>query len=60
MVMVLGPTKNAGVVKREDDAKAETEQRSEEAVQADGSGEAPAPPRDEKPQAREEVTEAQA
>jgi translation initiation factor IF-3 len=43
MVMVLGPTKNAGV-KREDDAQAEDIQRSEEALQGDGSGEAPAPP----------------
>jgi translation initiation factor IF-3 len=59
MVMVLGPTKQAGV-KREDDAQAEAEQRSEEAVQGDGSGEAPAPPRDAEPQPREEVTEAQA
>jgi translation initiation factor IF-3 len=59
MVMVLGPTKQAGV-KREDDAQAETEQRSEEAVQGDGSGEAAAPPRDAEPQPREEVTEAQA
>ena len=33
MVMVLGPTKNAGVAK--DDAKAEETQRSEEAVQGD-------------------------
>ena len=36
MVMVLGPTKNAGVGK--DDAKAEDTQRSEEAVQGDGDG----------------------
>src|SRR5438046_2998985 len=36
MVMLLGPTKNAGVTR--DDAKAEDTQRSEEAVQADGSG----------------------
>jgi translation initiation factor IF-3 len=42
MVMVLGPTKNAGV-KRED-AETEDTQRSEEAVQGDGRGEAPAPP----------------
>ena len=41
MVMVLGPTKNAGVDK--DDAKAEDEERSEEAVQGDGNREAPAP-----------------
>jgi translation initiation factor IF-3 len=43
MVMVLGPTKNAGVAK--DDAKAEDTQRSEEAVQGDRDGKAPAPPR---------------
>src|SRR5438128_2378394 len=40
MVMILGPTKNAGVTR--DDAKDEDIERSEEAVQADGSGE-PAP-----------------
>ena len=55
MVMVLAPTKNAGVTR--DDAKAESTQRSEEAVQADGDGEAPAAPRDEEPQPREEVGE---
>jgi translation initiation factor IF-3 len=43
MVMVLGPTKNAGVAK---DAKTEDKQRSEEAVQADGDGEVDAPSRD--------------
>jgi translation initiation factor IF-3 len=58
MVMVLGPTKNAGV-KRED-AETEDAQRSEEAVQGDGRGEDPAPPRDEEPPAREEVAEAEA
>jgi translation initiation factor IF-3 len=58
MVMLLGPTKNAGVAK--EDAKAEETQRSEEAVQADGVGEAPAPQGDEGPPAREEVREAQA
>ena len=57
MVMVLGPTKNAGV---KHDAKAEDEQLREEAVQGDGSGEAPAPPRDEEPQPREEVGQAKA
>jgi translation initiation factor IF-3 len=57
MVMVLGPTKNAGVKK---DAEAENTQRSEEAVQGDGRGEAPAPPRDEEPPAGEEVPEAEA
>ena len=40
MVMVLGPTKNAGVAKN--DAKAEDTQRSEEAVQGDRDGQDPA------------------
>ena len=57
MVMLLGPTKNAGVNR---DAKAEDAQQREEAVQGDGGGEAPAPPRDEEPQPREEVSEATA
>jgi translation initiation factor IF-3 len=57
MVMVLGPTKNAGVAK---DAKAEETQRGEEALQADRDGEAPAPQGDEEPLPREEVREAQA
>jgi translation initiation factor IF-3 len=57
MVMVLGPTKNAGVKR---DAETEDTQRSEEAIQGDGSGEAPAPPRDEEPPAGEEVVEAEA
>jgi translation initiation factor IF-3 len=55
MVMLLGPTKNAGVKR---DAEGEEIQRGEEAVQADGEREAPAPPRDEEPQPREEVVEA--
>jgi translation initiation factor IF-3 len=55
MVMVLAPTKNAGVTR---DAKDEDIQRSQEAVQGDGDGQAPAPARDEEPQPREEVTEA--
>ena len=53
MVMVLGPTKNAGVKK--DDAKAEDTQRSEETVQGDGHGQAPAPEGAAEPPAREEV-----
>ena len=57
MVMMLGPTKNAGVAK---DAKAEDTQRSEEAVQGDRDGEAPPPQGDEEPLARQEVSEAQA
>jgi translation initiation factor IF-3 len=58
MVMLLGPTKNAGVKKT--DAEDENTQRSEETVQADGGGQAAAPPRDEEPPAPEEVAEAQA
>ena len=57
MVMLLGPTKNAGVAK---DAEAEETQRSEEAVQGDRDGEAPAPQGDEEPLPRQEVREAQA
>jgi translation initiation factor IF-3 len=57
MVMLLGPTKNAGVTR---DAKAEDTQRDEEAVQGDSDGEAAAPPRDEEPPAQQEVREAQA
>ena len=52
MVMVLAPTKNAGVAR---DAKAEDTQRSEEAVQGDRNGQGAAPPRDAEPPAREEV-----
>jgi translation initiation factor IF-3 len=58
MTMLLGPTKNAGV-KRED-AQAEDGERSEEAVQGDGSGQVAAPARDEEPQPREEVRQTQA
>jgi translation initiation factor IF-3 len=59
MVMVLGPTKNAGV-KRDTDAETEDTQRSEEAVQGDGDGQDPAPAGDEEPPAGEEVVEAEA
>jgi translation initiation factor IF-3 len=55
MVMLLGPTKNAGV---KIDAKDEDTQRSEEAVQDQRGGESSAPPRDEEPSAREEVRQA--
>jgi translation initiation factor IF-3 len=58
MVMVLGPTKNAGV--KPQDAEAEDTQRSEEEVQGDGGGEAPAPARDEEPSPRAQVAEAAA
>jgi translation initiation factor IF-3 len=57
MVMLLGPTKNAGVSR---DAKAENVESSKEAVQGDSGGEGSAPPRNEEPPAREEVREAQA
>jgi len=53
MVMILGPTKNAGVKK--DNAKAEDTQRSEETVQSDGDGQAPSPEGPAEPSAREEV-----
>jgi translation initiation factor IF-3 len=53
MVMLLGPTKNAGV--KRDDAKAEDTQRSEETVQGDGERQAAPAPRDEESPAREEV-----
>jgi translation initiation factor IF-3 len=53
MVMVLGPTKNAGVTKT--DAKAEDTQRSEEAVQGDRDGQAAPAARTEESQPRKEV-----
>jgi translation initiation factor IF-3 len=53
MVMVLAPTKNAGVPR--DDAKAEDTQRNQEAVQADRNGQSAASVGDEEPPAREEV-----
>jgi len=52
MVRMLGPTKNAGVSR---DAKTEDTQRSEEAVQGDGNGQAASPQGDEESPAREEV-----
>jgi translation initiation factor IF-3 len=55
MVMVLGPTKNAGVKR---DAEDEDGKRSEEAVQGDRLGQADAPARDEEPHPDEEVVEA--
>jgi len=57
MVMVLGPTKNAGVKK---DAETENTQRSEEALQGDGGGKDHAPSRNEEPPPGEEVKEAEA
>jgi translation initiation factor IF-3 len=63
MVMMLGPTKNAGVAPKDPgdtDAKAEETQRSEEAIQGDGDRQAPPPQGDEKSPAHQEVREAQA
>jgi translation initiation factor IF-3 len=57
MVMLLGPTKNAGVTT---DAQDQDIERSEEAVQGDGDRQAPAEAGDAQPQPREEVAEAQA
>jgi len=57
MVMVLGPTKNAGVAR---DAKGEDEQSGGEEVQADGGRQGPPAARDEEPQPGEEVREAEA
>jgi translation initiation factor IF-3 len=57
MVMLLGPTKNAGV---RTDAEDQDIERSEEALQDHGDGQAPAPSGDAEPQPREEVVEAEA
>jgi translation initiation factor IF-3 len=58
MVMVLGPTKTAGVSK--DDAKTEDTQRREETLQAVGGRQAAPPTRDEESPARAQVAEAKA
>lgn len=55
MVMLLAPTKNAGVKR---DAKDEDAKRSEEAVQGDRRRPDPAPAGDAQPQPGEEVLEA--
>jgi translation initiation factor IF-3 len=55
MVMLLGPTKNAGVKR---DAEDENTELSAEAVQGDGEGQGPAPAGDAQPQPGEEVVEA--
>ena len=55
MVMLLGPTKNAGV---KHDAEDEDTQVREEEVQGDGDGQGPAPAGDAQPQPGEEVVEA--
>jgi translation initiation factor IF-3 len=57
MVMVLGPTKNAGVRR---DAEDQDEQQREEEVQADGERQAAPPSGDAEPQPREEVVQAEA
>jgi translation initiation factor IF-3 len=57
MVMLLGPTKNAGVKR---DAEGEDVQRGEEEIQGERGGEVDAPPRDEVAQPHEEVVEAEA
>jgi translation initiation factor IF-3 len=57
MVMLLGPTKNAGV---KTDAESEDVERSQEALQADRDGKADAPARDEEPQPGKQVAEAEA
>ena len=58
MVMLLGPTKNAGVVKTH--AESEEIERSEEEVQSVGDREADPAARDEEPQSGEQVAEAEA
>ena len=57
MVMLLGPTKNAGV---KIDAEDENRERSEEAVQGDGNRQVDAPSRDAEPQPGAQVGEAEA
>ena len=55
MVMVFGPTKNAGV---KSDAESKDGKRSEEALQGDGNGQVDPPSRDEEPQPRAQELEA--
>jgi translation initiation factor IF-3 len=57
MVMLLGPTKNAGVKR---DAESEDAQRSEEALQGDGDGQDHAPADDAQPQPGAQVVEEEA
>ena len=57
MVMVLGPTKNAGVKR---DAEDENTERREEAVQGDGDRADSPPAHDAQPQPRAQVREAEA
>ncbi len=58
MVMLLGPTKNAGVLR--DDAKAEDAKLSKKAVQGDSRREAAPAARDEEPQPGAQEPEAEA
>jgi translation initiation factor IF-3 len=55
MVMVFGPTKNAGV---KPDAESKDGKRSEEALQGERNGEVDPSPRDEEPQPRAQELEA--
>ena len=55
MIMVFGPTKNAGV---KPDAEGEDGKRSEEALQGERNGEVDPSPRDEEPQPRAQELEA--
>ena len=55
MIMVFGPTKNAGV---KPDAESENGKRSEEALQGERNGEVDPAPRDEEPQPRAQELEA--
>jgi translation initiation factor IF-3 len=57
MVMLLGPTKNAGVKR---DAETEDVKRGEETLQGERGGQAAPPPGDAEPQPGEEVAEAEA
>jgi translation initiation factor IF-3 len=55
MVMLLGPTKNAGVKR---DAEDQNEERGEEALQGDRNGQDPAPADDAQPQPGAQIVEA--
>jgi translation initiation factor IF-3 len=57
MVMVLGPTKNAGVKQHAED---EDTERSEEAIQSDGNGTDPSAADDAQPQPGAQAVEAEA
>jgi len=57
MVMLLGPTKNAGVRR---DAESENTERGEEAIQGDGDGQGHAPADDAQPQPGAQVVEEEA